>query len=204
MRLPHLRSLGTADRESEGVVSQVLIAGVGNVLLGDDGAGPYIVNLLNARYSFAPEVEVEDFGTPALDFIDNIVGRDALIVIDSVDNGEAPGTITLYRKAEIVRSTPSVRMDPHSPALVESLLAADLFGSSPREVLLVGVTGESYSAGCELSSPVRSAVERAIGEVLAELQRLNVKYEAKAAAGDTGIWWSGQVDAVPRTGLQKI
>ena len=74
-------------------MNRVLIAGVGNVLLGDDGVGPYIINLLKARYSFGPDVELEDFGTPALDFIDHIVEREALVVIDSVNNGEAPGEI---------------------------------------------------------------------------------------------------------------
>ncbi len=170
----------------------VLIAGVGNVLLGDDGVGPYLVNLLNARYAFGPEVEVEDFGTPALDFIDNIVGREALIVIDSVSNGEAPGTVTVYRKEDILRITSSVRMDPHSPALVESLLAADLFGSSPQDVFLAGITGQSYEAGCELSEAVKNSLENAIAAVLTELNRLGVGYVEKPSAGETSIWWSRQ------------
>ncbi len=174
---------------------RVLIAGVGNVLLGDDGVGPYLVNLLNARYSFGPEVEVEDFGTPALDFIDNIVGREALIVIDSVNNGDAPGTLTLYCKEDIVRITPSVRMDPHSPALVECLLAADLFDTSPANVLLVGITGESYKAGCELSNAVKSSLANAIAAVLAELNRLGVSYEEKPNPSHTGIWWSREASS---------
>ena len=177
-------------------MTRVLIAGVGNVLLGDDGVGPYIVNLLNARCAFGPDVEIEDFGTPALDFIDNIVGREALIVIDSVDNGATPGTVTLYRKEDIVRNAPSVRMDPHSPALVESLLTADLFGSSPAEVVLVGITGASYKAGCELSSAVKNALDSAISVVLRELDRSGVQYEKKRVAVDAGMWWLPQPAAV--------
>lgn len=177
-------------------MTRVLVAGVGNVLLGDDGVGPYIINLLNARYAFGPDVEIEDFGTPALDFIDNIVGREALIVIDSVDNGAAPGTVTLYRKEDIVRNAPSVRMDPHSPALVVSLLTADLFGGSPAEVVLVGITGTSYKAGCELSSAVKNAVESAISVVLREVDRFSVRYEKKRVAADAGMWWLPQAAAV--------
>lgn len=173
-------------------MTRVLIAGVGNVLLGDDGVGPYIINLLNARYAFGPDIEIEDFGTPALDFIDNIVGREALIVIDSVDNGAAPGTVTLYRKEDIVRNAPSVRMDPHSPALVESILTADLFGGSPPSVVLVGITGASYKAGCELSPAVENAVANAIETVLRELDRLNVSYEQKTVAADAAMWWLPQ------------
>jgi len=79
-------------------MKRILIAGVGNILLGDDGIGPYVVRKLAANYVFEEGVELEDLGTPALDFIDHIAGLDALIVVDAVKNGEAPGTIVLYGK----------------------------------------------------------------------------------------------------------
>jgi hydrogenase maturation protease len=168
---------------------KVLVAGIGNVLLGDDGVGPYVVRRLEAAYSFAEGVEVEDLGTPALDLIDHIAGLDALIVVDSVDNGQAPGTITLYRRQDLVRNAPAVRMDTHSPAITESLVAADVFfGVSPREVLLVGISGGSYAAECQLSEPVKNAVEAASQAVLAELDRLRVLYQKKRDTS-SGVWW---------------
>ena len=122
-------------------MKRVLIAGIGNILLGDDGVGPYVLRLLEVSYSFDEGVVLEDLGTPALDFIDHIAGLDALIVIDSVDNGKPAGTITLYRNDDLKRNAPAVRMDTHSPAITESLLAAEVFfGVSPREILLVGVS----------------------------------------------------------------
>jgi hydrogenase maturation protease len=115
-------------------VKRVLIAGIGNILLGDDGVGPYVVRWLRSAYSFAKGVEVEDLGTPSLDFIDHIAGLDALIVVDSVDNGLAAGTVTLYRKPDLLKNASVIRMDTHSPAITESLLAADIFfGMPPRE-----------------------------------------------------------------------
>ena len=171
-------------------MKRILIAGIGNVLLEDDGVGPYVARLLAASYEFDEEVEVADLGTPALDLIDEISGRDAVIIIDSVKAEAAPGTVMLYRKAQIVEITPSVRMDPHSPALVETVLAADLFGQAPDDLLLVGVVGQSYNASCRLSSPVRSAVEGAVTEVLKELDRLGVHYELKHDRGDAAIWWA--------------
>jgi hydrogenase maturation protease len=86
MRLPYIRSERKTDREGKSVVKRVLIAGIGNILLGDDGVGPYVLRLLEVSYSFDEGVVLEDLGTPALDFIDHIAGLDALIVIDSVDN----------------------------------------------------------------------------------------------------------------------
>ena len=171
-------------------MKRVLIAGIGNVLLGDDGIGPYVVRWLESTHSFEEGVTLEDLGTPALDFIDHICGLDALIVIDSVDNGFVPGTITLYRKEDISRLRPTVRMDTHSPAITESLIAADVFfGISPKEVLLVGITAQSYAAGCDMSDAMKGAVGAALRAVLSELDRLGVGHKPKLDA-DPGIWWT--------------
>lgn len=176
-------------------MTRVLIAGIGNILLGDDGVGPYVLRRLDSSYSFEQGVELKDLGTPALDFIDHIAGLDALIVVDSVENGQAPGTITLYRNQDLVRNAPAVRMDTHSPAITESLLAADVFfGMPPREVLLIGISGGSYAAGCNLSEIVMCAVEPAVRAVLAELDRLAISYKKKRET-NSDIWWSAVAQA---------
>lgn len=170
-------------------MKRVLVAGIGNVLLGDDGVGPFVAQWLNASYSFPEGVEVEDLGTPALDFIDRIVGLDALIVVDAVNNDQPPGTVNLYRKEDLLRNAPGVRMDTHSPALTESLMAAEVFfGLPPKEVLLIGISGESYQADCTLSPAVREAVLTAVTAVFGELTRLGVAYSAKQAAKPPSTW----------------
>jgi len=174
-------------------VKNVAIIGIGNILLGDDGVGPYAVRTLEASYEFGPTVQVLDVGTPALDFIDNLIGLDALILVDSVENDRPAGTITLYRKQDILRHGVSVRMDPHSPALAESLLAADMLGIGPKEVLLIGITGDCYDAGCNLSSEVRESVHLAIDCVRAELRRLDVPYFASKQHTKPDIWWAAAV-----------
>jgi hydrogenase maturation protease len=170
-------------------MKRVLVAGIGNVLLGDDGVGPFVVQWLNNGYAFPDGVEVEDLGTPALDFIDRIVGLDALIVVDAVHNDQPAGTVTLYGKDDLLRNAPGVRMDTHSPALTESLMAAELFfGFPPKEVLLIGISGESYQADCTLSAAVRAAVPAAVTAVFEELTRLGVVYSAKQAANPPSTW----------------
>lgn len=174
-------------------MKEILIGGIGNVLLGDDGVGPYIARLLAAHYEFEDGVEVSDLGTPALDLIDQISGKDAVILIDSIDandTGAVPGAVLLYRKADIMRHTSAVRMDPHSPALVDALLSAELFAVAPRDLLLVGIAAECYEAGCSLSKPVNAALDQAIAEVLVELNRLGVSYRRRQHPGDLGIWWT--------------
>src|SRR5271166_4721305 len=174
-------------------MKRVLIGGIGNVLLGDDGVGPYVARLLAAHYVFEDRVEVADLGTPALDVIDQFSGRDAVILIDSIKTNDSeadPGAVVVYRKADIMRHRPAVRMDPHSPALVDALLSAELFGVAPADVLLVGIRAESYATGCDLSKSVRASLDQVITEVLRELDRLGVEYRCREHPSELEIWWT--------------
>jgi len=171
-------------------MKNVLIGGIGNILLGDDGVGPYLARLLTAYFEFDEGVEIADLGTPALDLIDQISGRDAVILIDSIKVDSAPGSVLLYRKADIMRHCPEVRMDPHSPALVETLLSVEMFAVSPHDVLLIGIAGASYDSGCRLSAPVAASIPQAVGEIQAELDRLGVSYRRRERPIESGIWWT--------------
>src|SRR6266508_490834 len=73
-----------------GVDVDIRVLGIGNVLMGDDGFGPYVVEALGARYEFPDNVSVIDVGTPGLDLAPFLIGADAIIVIDTVrSDGEA-------------------------------------------------------------------------------------------------------------------
>lgn len=184
-------------------MKKVLIGGIGNILLGDDGVGPYVVRLLNAYYDFEDGVEIVDLGTPALDLIDRFSEKDAVILIDCIQSDDAdPGSILLYRKEDILRHQPEVRMDPHSPALMENLLSAELFGISPRELLLVGIVGESFGPGCSLSTAVKAALPRAFCEITRELGRVGIEYTCREHAVDPQIWWN-PVDLAQSTDLRR-
>jgi len=173
-------------------VKTALIAGIGNVLLGDDGVGPYVIRLLESQYSFRENVEIVDLGTPALDLTHQIAGRHALIFVDSVASGDPPGTIVLFQKADMLREMPAQRVDPHSPALSECLLTAEMLGAGPEHVLLVGVVGECYEPGRELSAAVRRSVEPAMATILQELDRLGFEVEKRPFPVEPSIWWDTQ------------
>jgi hydrogenase maturation protease len=175
-------------------VRTALIGGVGNVLLGDDGVGPYVLRLLESQYDFSDEVELADLGTPALDLTHQIVGLRSLILIDSVASDEEPGTVVLYRKEDILRIAPAERLDPHSPALSECLMTADMLGASPEHVLLVGIVGQHYEPGQPLSNPVREAIQNAIEAVLEELRGLGYGVQKKCCPDSPGIWWGDPRD----------
>ncbi len=169
----------------------VLIGGIGNVLLGDDGVGPYVVRVLESRYVFGDDVEIADLGTPALDLLHRIAGRAAVILVDCVASPDVPaGTVVLYRKEDILGTAPTPRLDPHSPALSECLLTAEMLGASPTNVLLVGVVGQSLEPGCQMSAAVRDAVDSAVDAIVLELKFLGRDVESKENASGDDVWWT--------------
>jgi hydrogenase maturation protease len=170
-------------------VTTALIGGIGNVLLGDDAVGPYVLRLLESQYDFGDDVALLDLGTPALDLTHQIVGLRLLILIDSVTGDEPPGTIVLYRKEDILRIAPAERLDPHSPALSECLLTAEMLGASPEHVLLVGIVGANFEPGQPLSAAVQESTPRAIDEILRELKRLDYSFQKKHSPDAPAIWW---------------
>jgi hydrogenase maturation protease len=181
-------------------MSRILIGGLGNVLLEDDGIGPFVVRTLAARYRFGNEVEVEDLGTPGLDLTEYFLERERIILVDSVQSEQAPGSIQLYRKAEILQAACGPRTGPHAPSLTETLLSMEILGRAPAEVLLVGVAGKSYEIGCGLSAELREAVDAVIAAILRELDRIGLRYEPKNSAQDAEIWWT-EPQLAPATSL---
>lgn len=170
-------------------MKKALIGGIGNVLLGDDGVGPYVASLLDALYSFGENVEIADLGTPALDLTHRISGLDTVILIDSVASHDLPGSIQLNSKSDILAEKPLPRLDPHSPVLSECLMAAELLGCAPENVLLVGIVGKSYEPGQVLSPGVQRSIGAAIEAVLNELTRRGFDFEKRLIAQKPGVWW---------------
>jgi len=167
----------------------IRICGVGSVLLGDDAVGPYTARWIAANYEFGEGVEVEDLGTPGLDLIAYMTGIDILILIDSVDNRELAGTVTVYDKAEIIRHRPAVRLDPHSPCITESIFVAELTGDGPEDVYVIGITGEQTDVGAALSDSVRQAIPVAIEKILERVALHGGSYDKREVPLDPQIWW---------------
>lgn len=169
-------------------MKRILIAGVGNVLLGDDGVGPYVARLLAARYDFGAGVEVEDLGTPGLDLVVHLSDAEVIVIVDCVNDQKPAGTVTTYSREDIIRCGTAIRVDGHSPALTESLLIAEFASDTPKEIALVGISGKP-SDGVELSPKVREALEPAIAAVLRQLDTWCIPYGAKIDPSAPEVWW---------------
>jgi hydrogenase maturation protease len=181
------------DRDQPGAAVTAVL-GLGNVLMGDDALGPWVVAHLLARWEFPPEVEVLDLGTPGLDLHPFVAGRDRVILVDVVRSDGPPGQLKLYPKEDLLRHAPGPRVSPHDPGVKEVLLTLDFAGSAPSEVLLVGVVPDSVAAGTGLSAPVKAAAALAEQAVLDELARLGHAVRRREPAAAPDLWWEAAAD----------
>jgi hydrogenase maturation protease len=157
------------------VAAGILIAGIGNDLMGDDGLGPAAVRRLLEAYEIPPGVEVVDVGTGGFDLMDFLSGRRAAILIDAIAlAGCAAGTVVRYTRQELTGSPLPMRISPHQPTLREAIVAAELLGGGPQDLVLLGVVARSFEMGEGLSGEVSRTLPELEAALLSDLKRLGV------------------------------
>jgi hydrogenase maturation protease len=134
----------------------VLVLGIGNELLGDDGLGVAAARRLAA--SPMPGVDVVDGGTLGLMLMPYLAGRQAVLVLDAVSSAHrAPGQVIVLNDSD-VRQGHGVRATAHDVGLVDALSAAQLAGCAPARVALVGVVPHSIAERWGLSPVVAASI----------------------------------------------
>jgi hydrogenase maturation protease len=142
---------------------RTLIAGFGNVLLGDDGFGVEVIKRLAASAP-SPHIEILDVGIAGMHFVLQLMeGFDAVIVVDAVKRGQPPGTLYVFTPSEADLELHSgERIDPHFAEPVRSLKLARALGLLPEHVIVVGCEPLSCELGMSLSVSTKAAVDAAV------------------------------------------
>jgi hydrogenase maturation protease len=164
------------------MTERVLVAGVGNIFLGDDGFGVAVASRM-AGETFPEGVKVGDFGIRSVHLAYELLdGYDSLVLIDALSRGDPPGTLTVLEP----------ELDDHSSGEAAPLGAMDAHTMHPEAVLnilsaLGGQVGRVVVVGCEpalveeylgLSTEVAGAVDQAVEivrDLVAELSTSNRK-----------------------------
>jgi len=176
-------------RGARRVNGKIAVLGLGNVLVGDDGAGPVVVRTLAAQWRFTPGVAVEDLGTPGLDLVPHVSGCERVVFVDTVRTGSPAGSVVLLDRERLLAAPPPVRVSPHDPGLAEVLLTLRFEGGEPRDVRLVGIEPRSLATGVGLSPEVRRAVPRACRRICDVLRGWGVVAERRDPPEDPDLWW---------------
>jgi len=177
--------------------SRIAVIGIGNVLLGDDGFGPLVVETFHCLYECPSTVEILDLGTPGLDIAPYMYDIDLVVIVDAVNAEEEPGTLCVYCEAELFSRHAQLRLTAHDPGVQESLVQLKLAGHAPKELIIVGVVPMSCVLGDGMSPSVLRASTGAVDRIARLLVERDVDCRRRFAPFQPNLWWlSGERSAL--------
>jgi len=150
----------------------ILVLGIGNVLLTDEGVGVRALKELERRYIYPENVELLDGGTAGIELLRHIRNRDYLIIIDAMKWNQKPGTVGRV-EGDDVPAAFRTRISPHQLGLSDLLAAAMLTDELPKNLVLFGVEPESLDIGLDLTETVEASLEKLTGAIIDELRSID-------------------------------
>jgi hydrogenase maturation protease len=154
--------------------TKILLIGLGNILLQDEGVGVHVVNAIQGRYACTPEVDIVDGGTLGLDLLPLFMNREKVLIVDAVNFGKEHGYIGVLEDGEI----PAVlhaKLSVHHVGLADILSTAALLGFKPGKIKLIGIQPESTdNFGLEVTPAVREKIDELISMAVETLKEWNV------------------------------
>jgi hydrogenase maturation protease len=152
----------------------VLVLGLGNVLLGDDGLGAAAIACIERDYRAPPGVRIEDGGTLGLSLLGLIADSNRLILVDAVRADAPPGTLVRLDGADVADAVWN-RLSPHQVGVADLLEAARLIDCYPFAVTLLGLVPEVIDLAVVRSNAVDNGLSELVAAIVGEVQSLGYR-----------------------------
>jgi hydrogenase maturation protease len=167
----------------------VLVVGVGNVLMGDDGVGVRVVHEIRRRFHLPAGVEILDGGTSGLELLSYFSDREHVIIVDAVKCGLPPGTVVKV-EGEDVPARFMAKISPHQLGLSDVLAAVRITGRLPKKMALFGIEPKRVELRLDLSEEVERNFEKLIDSIRNELELsgCSLKSRVRSEQGRGNIW----------------
>ncbi len=164
------------------VEPKIIVIGIGNILMSDEGVGVRVVEKIMAEYSFPENVEIYDGGATGMKgLLPLIEDADHLIVVDAIKGPGEPGSLYRYTHSDFRLNIPK-KMSVHDIGFIECLTVAEINERMPETVAIIGVKPEDMSTpGMELTETLKAKLDDLVKMTLDELRSLNVESIPKKA-----------------------
>lgn len=150
---------------------KIVILGVGNILLSDEGFGVHVANRM-MEMRLPENVSVVEGGTDGFRLLNIVTEADKLIVIDAIKGGAEPGTIYRFNIDDINNVPKGFKTSVHQIGILEVIDLSSLIGKRP-ETVVIGIEPKSLNMGMELSEEIKSKIPKIIELVLKEIKGIN-------------------------------
>ena len=145
---------------------RVVVIGVGNLLLTDEGIGIHAVQALQEK-GLPTDVKLVDGGTSP-DLIAYTRAGDKLIIVDAARAGGEPGSIYRFKPEDLADES-TVLASAHEMGVVENLRLIKLSGNEPKETVIIGVEPQKIEYGTELSQELQEKLPEIVAAVMREI-----------------------------------
>lgn len=154
----------------------IIVIGIGNILMSDEGVGVRVVEKLMAEYSFPDNVEIYDGGSTGLKGLMPLIeDADHLIVVDAINGPGEPGALYRYTVEDFKLNIPK-KLSAHDVGLLECLTYAEINERLPESVIIIGVKPvDMTTPSMELSQAISLKVSGLVDMSLHELRKLGAE-----------------------------
>ena len=150
--------------------SKIVVIGIGNLLLMDEGIGVHTINELE-KHDLPGSIEIYDGGTGGFKLIDLMHGADIVIFIDAVETGKAPGSVTIFRAEEVHSIYNKKKYSLHDTDLMEIIKMAEMLGNPPM-IEIVGIQPKIINYGTTLSNELAGSMSNIMNTVLRRIEEV--------------------------------
>ncbi|HXQ30666.1 MAG TPA: HyaD/HybD family hydrogenase maturation endopeptidase [Steroidobacteraceae bacterium] len=147
-------------------MARMLVLGVGNSLLTDDGAGVHAAVLLNEHVGHPPDLTILDAGTLGFSLLSALGDADALIAFDAARTGGEPGDISIHEGVDFDRFVRRAGRSVHEVGLADLLDMARLSGHLPERRVLIGIEPQRVDWGLVPTPQVAAALPQCVAVAL--------------------------------------
>ena len=156
-------------------MKEVLVAGLGNVLMGDEGVGVRLLRELARGAGRLAHVEFVELGCGGMKLLHAMVGRRKVILLDCARMGQAPGAIRRLRLSEARSRKRRPNLSLHEADLLELLALSRRLGECPEEIVLFAVEPETIRPAEGLSPALRERMEQYVRAIMTELEETDAE-----------------------------
>ena len=158
--------------------NSIVVLGVGNILLTDEGLGVHVVKELKENYNFTPEISLIDGGTMGMELLTYMRGMKRILLIDAINGGEAPGTVYEFPHRELEQYF-TEHISVHEVGMQDILRIRAIQENPLEDAIVIGVEPESLEIGFEPSAAVQQALPEVKARVLSVLRGWGIQIEPK-------------------------
>jgi hydrogenase maturation protease len=148
---------------------ETIVLGLGNPLMGDEGIGIKLIEMLQSAWRDFPEADFVDAGTGGMSLLHLISGRTKAIIIDCAYMGTEPGTIKQFTPDEVKTVKQLTHLSLHEVDIIKVIELARQLGECPEKIIIFGIEPETVTQQMELSENLTGRLAQYIETVKTQL-----------------------------------